>query len=160
LPLTLFPKLPLIHRPRVGALEEIVVTANRRSANLQTVPTSVTAIGATQLKDFSITTTTQITQFVAGLQLVSPNAGTDNFYSIRGATQNDYAEHEESPVATYMDGVYLSQSAGTAALLFDTDRVSKSFVGRRARCSAGMRPPVSSNISPSNRRRTSMDMPR
>jgi len=106
-----------------GGIEQIIVTANRRAEDLQIVPTSVSAITADQLKDLGITSTTGIAQYVPGVQLMSVNSNTDNFFSIRGATQNDYAEHEESPVAVYMDGVYLSQAAGTGALLFDTERV-------------------------------------
>jgi iron complex outermembrane receptor protein len=106
-----------------GSIEQIIVTANRRAENLQTVPTSVSAVTAEQLKDLGVTSTTAIAQYVPGVQLMTVNSNTDNFFSIRGATQNDYAEHEESPVAVYMDGVYLSQAAGTGALLFDTERV-------------------------------------
>ncbi len=106
-----------------GGIEQIIVTANRRAENLQLVPTSVSAVTAEQLKDLGITSTTAIAQYVPGVQLMTVNSNTDNFFSIRGATQNDYAEHEESPVAVYMDGVYLSQAAGTGALLFDTERV-------------------------------------
>ena len=104
-------------------IEQIIVTANRRAEDLQLVPTSVSAVTADQLKDLGITSTTGIAQYVPGVQLMTVNSNTDNFFSIRGATQNDYAEHEESPVAVYMDGVYLSQAAGTGALLFDTERV-------------------------------------
>jgi len=104
-------------------IQEVIVTANRRAENLQSVPTSVSAVTAEQLKDLGVTSTTAIAQYVPGVQLMTVNSNTDNFFSIRGATQNDYAEHEESPVAVYMDGVYLSQAAGTGALLFDTERV-------------------------------------
>ncbi|HEY0340063.1 MAG TPA: TonB-dependent receptor plug domain-containing protein, partial [Steroidobacteraceae bacterium] len=106
-----------------SGVEQVIVTANRRAENLQAVPTSVSAVTAEQLKDLGVTSTTAIAQYVPGVQLMTVNANTDNFFSIRGATQNDYAEHEESPVAVYMDGVYLSQAAGTGALLFDTERV-------------------------------------
>jgi len=106
-----------------GGIEQVIVTANRRAENLQNVPTSVSAVTAEQLKDLGVTSTTAIAQYVPGVQLMTVNSNTDNFFSIRGATQNDYAEHEESPVAVYMDGVYLSQAAGTGALLFDTERV-------------------------------------
>lgn len=106
-----------------SGVEQVIVTANRRAENLQAVPTSVSAVTSEQLKDLGVTSTTAIAQYVPGVQLMTVNANTDNFFSIRGATQNDYAEHEESPVAVYMDGVYLSQAAGTGALLFDTERV-------------------------------------
>jgi len=104
-------------------LDEVVVTATRREENLQNIPASITAINAKQLEEQGITSTTALANSVPGLQLFSPNSGTDNFFSIRGVTQNDYAEHEESPIAVYIDGAYMSQSAGTSALLFDTERV-------------------------------------
>ena len=106
-----------------NGLGEIVVTANRRSENLQQVPTSISTLSGKELLDRGITSTTDITNFVAGVQVLSVNSGTDNFFSIRGVTQNDYAEHQESPVAVYSDGVYLSQTASTATALFDTERV-------------------------------------
>src|ERR1700733_1069961 len=106
-----------------NSIEQIIVTANRRAQDLQVVPTSISAVTSEQLKELGVTSTTAIAQFVPGVQLMTVNSNTDNFFSIRGATQNDYAEHEESPVAVYMDGVYLSQAAGTGALLFDTERV-------------------------------------
>jgi iron complex outermembrane recepter protein len=104
-------------------LEEVVVTATRREENLQNVPASIAAMSGKQLEEQGIFSTTGIANSVPGLQIISPDSGTDNFFSIRGVTQNDYADHEESPIAVYIDGAYLSQSAGTAALLFDTDRV-------------------------------------
>ena len=106
-----------------GGLEEVVVTATRREENPQNISTSIAVISGRQLEEKGITSTTGVANTVVGLQVFSPNSGTDNFFSIRGVTQDDYAEHEESPIAVYIDGAYMSQSAGTAALLFDTERV-------------------------------------
>jgi iron complex outermembrane receptor protein len=106
-----------------AGLEEIVVSAQRREENLQNVPASISAISGKELEEQGIFSTVGIANSVPGLQIVSPDSGTDNFFSIRGVTQNDYADHEESPIAVYIDGAYLSQAAGTAALLFDTERV-------------------------------------
>src|ERR1700704_1341442 len=64
-------------------IEQIIVTANRRAEDLQLVPTSVSAITADQLKDLGITSTTGIAQYVPGVQLMSVNSNTDNFFSIR-----------------------------------------------------------------------------
>jgi iron complex outermembrane receptor protein len=106
-----------------SGLQNIIITANKRAENIQTVPTAVTAISAEQLKDLGITNATDIAQFTPGVQVMSVNAGTTNFFSIRGATEDDYAEHEESPVAMYIDGVYQGVAGATAGLLFDTERV-------------------------------------
>ncbi len=106
-----------------AGLENIIVTANKRAENIQTVPTAVTAISAEQLKDYGVTNALDIAQFTPGVQVMAVNSGTTNFFSIRGATEDDFAEHEESPVAVYIDGVYMSTASGTSSLLFDTERV-------------------------------------
>ncbi len=109
--------------PPNEGLENIIVTANKRAENIQTVPTAVSAISAEQLKDLGVTNALEIAQFVPGVQVMAVNAGTTNFFSIRGATEDDFAEHEESPVAVYIDGVYMSTASGTSSLMFDTERV-------------------------------------
>src|ERR1700704_5997094 len=43
--------------------------------------------------------------------------------AIRGVVQNDFADHQESPAAIYVDDVYVSQMIGLAFSTFDIDRV-------------------------------------
>jgi iron complex outermembrane recepter protein len=104
-----------------GGLEEVIVSAQRREEKLQNVPTSITAISAKDLEQQGITTITGIANVVPGLQV--GGSDTHSFFAIRGVTQNDYADHEESPIAVYVDGAYKSQSTMLFALLFDTERV-------------------------------------
>jgi iron complex outermembrane receptor protein len=104
-------------------LAEIVVTANKRVQNLQTVPASAAAFGRADLATLRVTKVTDVANLVPGVQIISPNTGSDNFFSIRGVSQNDFSEHEESPVSLYLDDVYVSQAAATQSQLFDTDRV-------------------------------------
>ena len=106
-----------------GGLEEIVVTANKRTQNLQDVPTSAQAFTSADIQALRVTKVTDIANLVPGVQVISPNTNTDNFFSIRGVSQNDFSEHQESPVAVYLDDVYMSQAAGTQSQLFDTERV-------------------------------------
>ena len=55
--------------------------------------------------------------------LTQPNGPSSFSLAIRGVTQNDFADHQESPAAIYVDDVYVSQMAGLAFSLFDIDRV-------------------------------------
>jgi iron complex outermembrane receptor protein len=55
--------------------------------------------------------------------LTQPNGPSSFSLSIRGVTQNDFADHQEPPAAVYVDDVYVSQMAGLAFQLFDIDRV-------------------------------------
>jgi iron complex outermembrane receptor protein len=101
---------------------DIVVTANKRSENVQKVPIAVTAFSGDQLKALGVTDTTQITQHVPGLQL---NAWSPNItiFNLRGVSQNNFADYLESPVAVYVDDAYLGSMNGVSGQLFDIQRV-------------------------------------
>ncbi len=106
-----------------GILEEVVVTAQKREQNLQDVGVAVTAMTGDQMKALGYTSSTDIVDMTPGMQLVSPNGGSSNFFTIRGVTQNDFTDHQESPVATYIDEAYVSQMSAGSFMLFDMDRV-------------------------------------
>ena len=66
---------------------------------------------------------TDITHSIPAVVMTQPNGPSSFSLSIRGVTQNDFADHQESPAAIYLDEVYISQMAGLAFSLFDIDRV-------------------------------------
>jgi iron complex outermembrane recepter protein len=109
--------------PSSGALEEIVVTAQKREQNSQDVGISVSAITGADLVALGAVTATDITKSMPAVVLTQPNGPSSFTLSIRGITQNDFADHQESPAAIYVDDVYVSQMAGLAFSLFDIDRV-------------------------------------
>jgi iron complex outermembrane receptor protein len=106
-----------------GALEEIVVTAQKREQNSQDVGISISAISGADLNSLGAVTATDITKSMPAVVLTQPNGPSSFTLSIRGITQNDFADHQESPAAIYVDDVYVSQMAGLAFSLFDIDRV-------------------------------------
>ena len=109
--------------PSSGALEEIVVTAQKREQNSQDVGISVSAISGADLVSLGAVAATDITKSMPAVVLTQPNGPSSFTLSIRGITQNDFADHQESPAAIYVDDVYVSQMAGLAFSLFDIDRV-------------------------------------
>src|ERR1700716_1861987 len=106
-----------------GALEEIVVTAQKREQNSQDVGISISAISGADLSSLGAVTATDITKSMPAVVLTQPNGPSSFSLAIRGITQNDFADHQESPAAIYVDDVYVSQMAGLAFSLFDIDRV-------------------------------------
>lgn len=114
---------PTAEADTANSIEMVVVSANKRLENLQDVGASAQAFSAADVQALHVVSTTQIANLIPGVQVISPNANSDNFFSIRGVSQNDFSEHQESPVAVYFDDVYMSQAVGTAGLLFDTERV-------------------------------------
>lgn len=87
-------------------VQDIVVTAQRRSENLQNVPIAVSAITADRAALQGITGTLALTAVAPSLQINQ----TSNFGSIylRGVGSNLADPTSEPSVATYIDGVYIS----------------------------------------------------
>jgi iron complex outermembrane receptor protein len=106
-----------------GSLEEIVVTAQKREQNSQDIGISLSAISGADLSSLGAVTATDITKSMPAVVLTQPNGPSSFSLAIRGVTQNDFADHQESPAAIYVDDVYVSQMAGLAFSLFDVDRV-------------------------------------
>lgn len=105
-----------------GGFGDIVVTAQKRSENLQKVPISISAYSGEQLEALGISDTTQITQQIPGLRL---NAWSPNItiFSLRGVSQNNFTDNLEAPVAVYVDNAYMGSINGVSGQLFDTERV-------------------------------------
>ena len=106
-----------------SAFNTIVVTATKREENLQGVGISITALGAEQLDALGYTNAQQVTALAPGVSTVQPNGESNYALAIRGASNSDFTTNVESPVALYVDEVYISQSSGSGFALFDTERV-------------------------------------
>jgi iron complex outermembrane receptor protein len=94
----------------VQALEEIVVTAQKRYESLEDVPISVTAVSGTELSRHNIYDPSQL-QFVAPtLQMTSYNGaiGATNF-SIRGVGTLTFSPALDASVSTVIDGVVMGR---------------------------------------------------
>lgn len=104
-----------------AALEEIVVTAQRRSESLQTVPVAVTALTGDVLQAASATSVEDLARLTPGLQ--EANAAGFVLPRIRGVGTTSYGAGLENSVATYVDGVYIASGPGADLTLDDIERV-------------------------------------
>jgi iron complex outermembrane recepter protein len=103
-------------------LEEIVVTAQRRSENIQRVPVSVSAFNADALQSLGVAVTTKdLPSLVPGL--VFGKGLSNNLSYMRGVGQPTGRFGVESPLATYLDGVYLAAPAATLFSLNNVERI-------------------------------------
>jgi iron complex outermembrane recepter protein len=104
------------------ALQEVVVSAQKREENLQSVPISVSAISADQLSAAGISDSTQLTAVVPGLSL---GVTTANFEPhLRGIGTTSNGPGIENPVALYVDGVYYASQLMGLTDLTDVSQVS------------------------------------
>lgn len=99
-------------------LEEIIVTATKRDADIQSVPLAVTAIAGDQLVDMQITNIQNLDKVIPGLTLRS--AGYRTSAIIRGAGS---AGTNDIAVPFYSDGMYMPSNGQALATFVDIQRV-------------------------------------
>ncbi|MEM7610724.1 MAG: TonB-dependent receptor [Pseudomonadota bacterium] len=87
-------------------IEEIVVTARKKSETVQTVPVAVTAISADQIVDLNIQDFSEISKLTAGLLFDNEFGRTSNRPVIRGQANI----LGSSGVSFFIDGVYIEGS--------------------------------------------------
>ena len=104
-----------------GEIEEIVVTAQRRSENLQSVPISVTALTASRLTSAGVLTTNALPELTPALTLADSVGFLEP--KIRGIGNTSAGPGVENSVATYVDGVYISSAPGSLLSLSNIERV-------------------------------------
>jgi iron complex outermembrane receptor protein len=109
------------------SLAKIVVTAQKRSENIQDVPIAVSAFSAETLQGHGISDLSQIAVLTPSLQLTNTSAfgsGPSMLSAfIRGIGQDDVAANFDPGVGVYMDGVYLGRLVGANMNLLDISRV-------------------------------------
>jgi iron complex outermembrane receptor protein len=104
-----------------AGVEEIVVTAERRSQNLQDVPMSIQAFSAESLAQSGTGSNMDLQTQTTGL-VMTENSGFGQIY-IRGIGSDVIGAGVDNAVAVYIDGVYQSRPAGSALAFVDVERV-------------------------------------
>jgi iron complex outermembrane receptor protein len=105
--------------PQTMVLEEIVVTAEKRQANLQDVPVAISAFTSETRDLLGITSIQDLTDFTPGLSYAS----TLDRMSLRGVGRltNNYGS--DPGIATYSDGFYTASNVEAGKRPIHTDRV-------------------------------------
>lgn len=104
-------------------LEEIVVTAQRRSESLQEVPLAVSALDAQTLREGGYVDVEDLSAQVPNLQVSALWGTSSPKIFMRGVGNNNFNQTAESKVATYLDQVYLGAPSGQLFQMFDLERV-------------------------------------
>lgn len=106
-------------------LEEIIVTATRRSERLQDVPLSITAFSQEDLTTKGIVGYEGLARETPGVVLNRPTANFNNF-TARGIATNGYGANLQNTVAIYIDELPISSIGNTTVIdpnLFDVERI-------------------------------------
>jgi iron complex outermembrane receptor protein len=106
-----------------GALEDIVVTAQKREQNLQDVPVAVTAITADKLVNRNVTTVSDLPRLAPSLTVTTGAVPTNNSINLRGIGTVSFSTAIEPSVAVIVDDVALLQQAQAFSGLSDIARI-------------------------------------
>ena len=106
-----------------GGLQEITVTATRRSTDVQSTPLAITAVGGDEMRRAGISNPSDLTGIAPNLTVDQGFSAGQTHVSIRGLASTDFGLGSQSPIALYMDDVYQSFQYGLGTQIFDLDRI-------------------------------------
>lgn len=109
---------------RITALEEVIVTAQKREASLQDTPIAISSFNTQSLERLAVSEAGDIAKYTPNLDMRNPPGSFDNVgYSLRGMSSTDPSLLGEPTVGLYADGVYIARIAGAAFELVDLERI-------------------------------------
>lgn len=107
-----------------SAIEEVIVTAQKREERLQDVPIAISAISKAQIEQRGIEDVLDLKALAPNL-IVSkyPNSNVVSQIAIRGGVTVNAAMYWEPSTGLYLDGVYLGKSVGSVFDVVDLERI-------------------------------------
>ncbi|WP_313808719.1 TonB-dependent receptor domain-containing protein [Sphingobium sp.] len=103
-------------------LDEIVVTAQRRSESLQRAAIAITAVTSDELTRTGIVDTAGLTNVAPSLQISNIGGPVNNFY-LRGVGNFVSNNLSDPAIAVNIDGVYIGRPGAVQGMFFDLQRV-------------------------------------
>ncbi len=104
-----------------SAIEEVVVTAQKREQKLQDVPISAAVIGGETLAKENLNSLDDLARNVPSLT-ISSTIGRSGAIAMRGVSSGNNPSFDQS-VSTFVDGIYHGQARMTGAALVDLERI-------------------------------------
>ena len=106
-----------------AVLEEVIVSAQKREENLQTVPVSVTVLTAEQLKSLQLNSGTEVAQQTPNLRVSNLGNEDQPKFSMRGVATPDFNLNTTSPTGIFYDEVYVASQFLGGPQIFDLERI-------------------------------------
>jgi iron complex outermembrane recepter protein len=104
-------------------VDEVIVTASKRSESIIKAPMAVSALSQTQLEDAGVVQLKDLTTVAPGVEIGVVSVANSIQVSIRGISNTDFNATGNPAVATYIDGVYIARTQGLAGNLYDLERI-------------------------------------
>lgn len=108
---------------RPQGIQDIVVTAQKIEQNLQDIPVAVTALNQQALENAQITSLNDLAGQAPNLSMQTGSSSSQPVIVMRGIIGANTANGTDSPIATYVDGIYHSRLVGMGFDTADLERV-------------------------------------
>ena len=105
------------------ALEEIVVTATKRTTNLMDTPIAITVMNEAVLEQQGLANIKDIDKLVPNMDISIDSSQSAPVISMRGVRSTNITELGDPAVGLHLDGIYSPRPQGAMALMFDVERV-------------------------------------
>lgn len=119
--------LPLIATAQSAqpvALEEIVVTAQKKAESLQDTPISISAFSGDMLSDIGAFNATQVGEYTPNVDIYNTFGSNNNItINIRGMGVADPSLSIDPKTGIYLDGVYIARNSGAVFDIVDLERI-------------------------------------
>jgi iron complex outermembrane receptor protein len=109
------------HKYKGAVIEEVLVTAQKRTENLQEVGMSVSAFSGNDIADLGFDSVWDLASMIPNVSYTGE--GSIDQFNIRGVQLSDFSDGNEPPVGVYVDEVYYGTLANHQSQLFDVERV-------------------------------------
>src|SRR5260221_12373761 len=116
------PQLLAAESESASELDDIIVTAQSRSQEVQDVPIPMQIVTSAQIDSLAATDLSKMDGYVPGLVVSGEQPSQPNF-SLRGIYVTDLGIGTDSPIGIYEDGVYAGKSGGALLMFNDIQRV-------------------------------------
>lgn len=104
-------------------IDEIIVTATRRAADLQDVPVAVTALTRSSILETGLTSIQQLADINPSVSFDTAQSFQRNSLKIRGIGTIGNSRTFEGAVGVFVDGIYRSRSGMALSDLVDIDQI-------------------------------------
>ena len=107
-----------------GALDEIVITAEKRESTAMDSALAVSAFSQAELDRVGVTKVEDLTQLVPNFKFGSLNLGFGGAQlTIRGISNDAITNDGDPSIALHMDGVYMPRISSANAVFYDVERI-------------------------------------
>lgn len=104
-----------------AAIEEIIVTSQKRAESVMDVPLSITAFDADFMEENSIRNSKDLIKYTPGFAGDTKDSFLE-FISVRGISTNDFGAGGDPSVGFFKNGLYQGRTGSAVTNLFDMDR--------------------------------------